>query len=342
MTIPNVKIAVQDGALGILPENTDNLHVKLGVSAGGAPNQIYSFNSLKEAKDVLLRGPLLEAVAHALAVAGGPVLAVPVMPSVAGAAGVITKSGAGPTVTVAGAPVDGFEVIVEILKQGPLATGTFRFSLDGGDTWSPEITLPSGGTYVLPETGLTLTFPAGAYIAGETYTFSCTAPGYSSTDLTNAMNALLADPRTWAFVHVVGAPASGAAAATLAGVLASLMTQAETAHRYAFALLDGPDEADNALVSAFAAFASTRVAIGAGYEELTSAITGRVHKRPSAWVTAARAARVPMHEDLGRVASGPVPGVTKLYRDEQVTPALDAARFCTLRTIVGRQGFYVT
>ncbi|MFN7135503.1 MAG: DUF2586 family protein, partial [Myxococcales bacterium] len=40
--------------------------------------------------------------------------------------------------------------------------------------------------------------------------------------------------------------------------------------------------------------------------------------------------------------SGPVPGVTKLYRDEQVTPALDAARFCTLRTIVGRQGFYVT
>lgn len=45
---------------------------------------------------------------------------------------------------------------------------------------------------------------------------------------------------------------------------------------------------------------------------------------------------------LGRVADGPLPGVMSLYRDENVTPLLDPARFTTARTIIGKQGFFLT
>jgi hypothetical protein len=51
---------------------------------------------------------------------------------------------------------------------------------------------------------------------------------------------------------------------------------------------------------------------------------------------------VPPQEDLGRLASGSLPGVISLARDENATPGLDASRFTTLRTFPGRAGFYVT
>jgi hypothetical protein len=42
------------------------------------------------------------------------------------------------------------------------------------------------------------------------------------------------------------------------------------------------------------------------------------------------------------VGRGALPGVSSLYRDEFKTQALDEARFCTLRTHIGIQGFYIT
>jgi hypothetical protein len=85
-----------------------------------------------------------------------------------------------------------------------------------------------------------------------------------------------------------------------------------------------------------------RVGAAAGYAATVSPLNGRIQSRSAAWVISARASDVPISEDLGRVASGPVPGVVKLVRDEAATPGLDAQRFCTLRSIIGRQGAYVT
>jgi len=42
------------------------------------------------------------------------------------------------------------------------------------------------------------------------------------------------------------------------------------------------------------------------------------------------------------VLSGPVQGVVSLYRDEFKTPGLDEQFFITMRTIIGRNGFYFT
>jgi len=94
--------------------------------------------------------------------------------------------------------------------------------------------------------------------------------------------------------------------------------------------------------TAFANFANNRVVVAGGQEYLTSQINGRVFARDAIWVAAARIATRPVSEDAGRVATGSLVGIVSLLRDESKTSGLDAARFITLRTLSGEQGFYIT
>jgi len=342
MSLPEVNIAVQDPNLGIVPEAIDGITAAVGICSSGAANEVHNFSDKQALKDALGVGPLVEYAAHLLDVAGGPIRCVRATQAVAGAPGSVTKSGSGPTMTVAGDAKDAYQVIVEIVTGGVLGVGSFKYSLDGGDTYSPEIALPSGGTYALPDTGLTLTFPAGTYVAEETYSCSCTAPLYDATTLAAALDALLASPLEWRFVAIVGQAASGAASATLAGTLSTKMASAATNYRYARAMMQAADDTDANLITAFSAFDDGRVTVVAGHAEIGSSITGRPEKRGALTAVGARAAKAPVHEDLGRVASGSLPGVSSLYRDERVKQALDSQRFTTLRSFVGMNGYYIT
>jgi len=343
--LPDAWFDIQDGSLGILPPPTDGVSAKVGVASSGPVGQIVAVTSIKQVQDTFVSGPLAEALATHLALSGAPVYAIRAGASVAGSAGAVTKSGTGTgNLTVSGSPNDAYEVQVKITRDGAnLAAGTaaFQYTLDGGDNWSPEIAVPTGGSYVLLGTGLTLTFTDGAsgtsFAKGDTYSFTSTAPAYTLTDLNNALTTLLADPREWGWVHVVGA----ATPAIAAGV-ATRMQEAETAYRFAFALLEAADDTDANLIAAWANFADKRVAVAGGYAELASPLTGRVHKRSAAWVASGRLAAIPVHEHLGRVITGPVQGVVRLYRDEFATPGMDEQRFLTMRTIIGRDGFYFT
>lgn len=343
--LPDVWFDIQDGALGILPPPTDGVSAKIGVASAGPVNQIVAVTSLKQVQDTFQSGPLAEALATHLALSGAPVYAVRVNASVAGTVGSVTKSGTGTgNMTAAGNPLDAYEARVEITRDGTnLAANAaaFRYTLDGGDNWSPEIALPTSGTYNIPSTGLTLTFTDGvsgtSFAKGDVYTFNTTAPSYTLSDLNTAFDALLGDPREWGWVHVVGA-----ATPTIAAGVATRMQQAETSYRFAFALLEAADDTDANLLTAWASFADKRIVVAGGYCELASPLTGRVQKRSVAWPACGRLAAIPVHEHLGRVLSGPVQGVVSLYRDEFKTPGLDEKYFTTMRTIIGRDGHYFT
>lgn len=339
MALPEVLITVQDPNLGIVPESIDGVTAAIGICSKGTAATVYNFSDKQALKDALGVGPLVEHAAHILDVAGGPIRCVRAAQAVAGAAGAVTKSGTGPDVTVSGAAADAYDVIVKIILGGAVATATFQYSLDNGDTYSPEIV--TAATYVVPDTGLTLAFAAGTYVAADTYSFACTAPLYDATTLAAALDGLLASPLEWRFVAIVGQAASASAAATLAGTVSTKMASAKTNYRYARAFMHAADTDAN-LISGFAAFADDRVIVCAGHAELGSSLTGRPEKRASLTPICARAAKAPVHEDLGRVASGSLPGVTSLYRDERVTEALDSQRFATLRSFVGLNGYYIT
>jgi hypothetical protein len=201
---------------------------------------------------------------------------------------------------------------------------------------------------VIPDSGLTLgwTYVSGvAFVAADYWTATATAPGYSTTDVANAVTPLLADPRTWFMLHLVGVPADLSGARAVFAALATHMATAATGYRYAFALMEAPSGTDAALLASTTGFgdlADSRVAVGAGYLDAISPISGRSYTRNVAWEAAARASKVAPSQDLGAVEDGPLSGVVSLARDERATEGLDAGRFTTARTIVGRQGYYLT
>lgn len=338
MALPDVNVNIQDGALGVLLPSNDGASLKIGVASSGTVNTIYSLTTLKQVKDTFGGGPLAEALATHISMSGKPVYAVRVNASVAGTIGAITKSRAlSPTITAAGTVVDAFEVIVKIAGAGDLGVATFQYTLDGGDNYSAETVVPSGGTFLLPTTGVTVTFPAGSYQVNDTYTFSTVAPAYTMSDLNAAIDVVLADKREWGFMHVVGA-----ASPTIFAGVATRLAEATSVFRYAFAVLEAADDTDANLISAYGNSNDVRIGVVAGYVEQLSPLTGRSHKRSAAWTYCGRLAAIPPQEDPGRVLSGSLPSITALYRDEFANPGLDAARFTTLRTIIGRSGYWVT
>ncbi len=343
MPLPGVNIGVQDGNLGVLPALGEGVHAKIGVAQRGPVNEVVAITSTKQAKEVFGGGPLPESIAVAIAQGAGLIYAVRANASVAGNVGSVGKSGVGTgNLFVGGSPNDSYEVVVYITRAGDAGVAAFVYSLDGGDTYSPEIAMPFSGDYEIPNTGLTLNFrngPSGvSFEVGDTYTFSTTAPAYSLSDLNAAIDALFAQSQLrYQFVHVVGS-----ATPTVAAAVNARMEEAALAHRYTWAMLEARDLDDNALRTLWENFSSVRVGVGAGYAEVASPLTGRIHRRPITWLWAGRRAARPAQEDVGRVASGPLVGVVRLHRDEYLTPGLDAARFTTARTYPAYAGFFLT
>ena len=350
--LPDVYVNIQDGGLGVLPLPTESIQAKIGVASQGPTDQVVAVSDIDSLTATFGTGPLVEAAAVALALAGGPIYLVRANASVAGTVGAVTATRVGSsdgTLAVSGSPLDRYQVIVEITRSGSVAAGdaAFRYSLDGGDTWSPEIALVA--SYAIDGTGLTLAFTDGTasptFEAGDRFAFETTAPAMSLTDLNAALDALLADPREWGFVHVVGAAGSAVFAA-----VATKMAEAEASQRYAFAVLEARDIASgetedswmSAILTEFANSADTRVAVVAGHAEVASPVTGRVIRRNLAWHYTGRLSAIPIAEDPARVARGPVPGIVTLYHDEARKLGLDPERFTTFRTFTGLTGYYVT
>lgn len=438
MALPDVTLTIADGALGQTPASVANAHAKIGVCSAGIVGTVYSFSDIGTAQATLGQGPLVDAIAHALTVAGGPVYALPANPSAVGTNGSVTHTGPGtgtvtaataalspaqsiaikittggangtglfaislnggaystPVATIAGtfayavpgtlttitlaaatvwvlndiytidtlgaitlsgsgpaasnvtqvsSPLDAYSVLVTITTAGGLGAGVFTYSVDGGNSTSGQIAIPSGsGKYAIANTGIVLTF-AGTFTAGDTYAFSTTAAGFSTSDLTTAFTTLLGNAAEWGFVHVVGTWANAAGAASASAIVDTQMALAQTAFRFAFGIIECPTtESDSTVSTAFASFASSRTMVCAGDIGAVSPINGRILRRNCAWVVAAHIAAIQPGEDAAWVGTrNPVKNVASLYRDEQKTQFLDAQRFTTMRTLPGRPGYFIT
>lgn len=353
MAVPSLTLTIRDPGLGLAGPAVST-PLLIGPSSAGTANAIVSLADLGSVVDALGEGPLPEDACRVLSEAGGPILAMRATASVAGAAGAVTKTpvaggtGTG-TITVAGAPFDSYEAIVEITKTGTLGTGAFRYSLDGGRTYSAALTIPAGGTYAIPRTNLTLTFVPGVgpvfFELGDSHAFTCTAPALNATNLGDALDAARADSRTWRFAHIAGRHGDATASATLAGTLASQMTTAQGQQRYTATLIDAGSDNAATTVTAFAAVANARVGVAYGTARRTSLkpFTGwGVPQRYASGEIAARLAAGLVSTHAGRVASGPLAGVSAIGHDARTDATMHDAGFATLRTWQGLPGFFVT
>lgn len=308
----------------------------------GTINTIISLTSASQCQSLLGYGPLPDACAYSLQNSAGLIYAVPVNPSVAGSLSAVSHVGSGPSVTVGGTPYDTYVAIITVVKGGVLGTSTFTYSLDGGNLVSATLATPGGGTYAIPNTNITVTFASGTYVAGDTYSFSSIAPGFSTSDVTSAFTALVASANTWNFAHVVGAQDTVAHSKLMALAVDGVMSAAASAYRYTFGVVECPSDTDANVQTGYSGFVSARTMVCASTATMFLPVSGLTIPRSSAWPVTARAALVSIATDLAQVNVGALPQVSAIQRDEGVTPALDVLGFTTLRTFNGKSGFYIT
>ncbi|MGL4442652.1 MAG: DUF2586 family protein [Alsobacter sp.] len=354
---PQSTLSIIDGGMGISSGDVVGKSAKIGVCSGGVAGTTYSYSGTdpQNVIDELGVGPLVDAtIKHLLRSGGKPVLAHKATSSTVGSSSAVTNSGGGPTVTLTGAPYDQGEGIAVITLGGVIGTSRFKFSLDGGDTYSEEYA--TAATFLLPN-NVTLNMAAGTYVVNSTYSWTDTAPAMTLTNTTDGFDALLLLADDFEFVHVVGQPASAAAAATLAAALQTKVEAAHAAHKYIFAIMEMPVDTPANLIAAMSTVSAKYVSAAAGYCELINDRSGSlIQKRSIGRVYVPRIARNPIDihpmRDVADSTIDPHSDVVKLvpvgaasstgYYDEDKTGSLNDQRFTTMRSIVGIEGFYLT
>ena len=355
--LPGQVFRFRDPGLGVA-ELSGATFLFIGASERGETNVVRAISSPAAIVDEYGQGPLSEAAALALDVAGGPVYLCRVPGTVPGATGPVTAkplTASTGTLAAAGEALTRFDAAVEITRTGTLGEAEFRYSLDGERTWSEPRTVPLGGTYLVPESGVTLTFTPGAgplfLELGDKFTFETTAPHYSTTELAGAIAALRtyfqgAPDFTLDAIVLTGTNETGSEAATVFGALDVHLTSLEAIYRYVGGIMDaGSADTRAAVKTAFASVASRRISVVYGEQvcATSKAFAGfGAPRTPLLNSVAARAGRVVVSTDLARFADGPLPGVLAITHDEFVTEEMDAAKFTTARTWAGVAGFYLT
>lgn len=357
MAIPGQTLTIRDPGLG-LSEQSENTFLFFGTASSGSITEVKSFTSAAAVVAEYGQGKLPEALCHALAVAGGPVFACRLSGSVVGASTSVTKTAAGSstgTVTLAGAPYDRYEATIEIMGNGTVGAGTFRYSLDGKRTYSETLTIPSGGTYAIPNTNITATFVPGAgavfFLVGDLHDWTSSAPHYSSTELALGMTALTTYQGTSpAFavdaIVLTGRNAAGSGAATLFGALSTHLASQASRYSYCAAIMDAGSLDTRANVrTAFASLADARISLVYGDVDLPSSKPGAGWGSPKTELlvsAAARALRELISTDLARVKSGPLTGVLEISNNEFDNQDMDIAKFSVSDTKPLVVGYFLT
>lgn len=367
MSLPGANLTIQDGGLAAGGEPINAVAI-IGTSTSGTADTPLVTQDAALVASTFGSGQLVDA-ASLLIGAGVTVVCCRATTGTPGSAGSVTASRTdasdGTIVVSSSTPNDGYEVIIEIIESTDSVVdgdGVFRYSLDAGDTYSENIAIPAGTSpqnYTIPGTGdIVLAFTDGAgtelaFEAGDKFSFTCTAPAYTTTALGTAFDATVLNPQRWRFIWVLGEAADAAGTAAVITLLSAKLEAVVTSasqRRYARGLVGWPmAETDANIISARAALNAPRVCSVQGPANWLSDTKAGFLKRQGTWPVALRWATVPASEDLGRVKRGALPRIIKrpdgssgLYRDENFTPGLGDQGITTLRTIPGKSGYYIT
>lgn len=349
--LPDAYLSITDFGLGILPGGSAGITAKVGVSSKGKVNQIALLSDADQIVDTFGSGVLVDNLGDSFSGGSKQLYAVRAAGDIAGTVSAVTKAAASEddtgTVAVTGNPLDKYDVQITIASGGEKNVATFKYSLDGGSNYSGVITVPAAGTFVIPDTGLTLTFN-GTYVAGTTFAFTSTAPQASMASVIAAVKVLLDSALAFECVHVCGE--SDQALWTAMDVL---MQQAESDFRYGYCCCDAPymnagetvDEWVKRIIGMRANFASTRVQVHAAFGTVTDMLTGKQVIRNLGGIIRGYVCGLKRQQSPGAVELGSLSGVVNIQPEGLNNAhilALDNAGFTTVRKFIGRNGTYVT
>ncbi|MBE7413354.1 MAG: hypothetical protein HS129_15055 [Leptospiraceae bacterium] len=219
MATPDVITYHKDGGINFSEFKYDRIHAKVGEAEGGNANQIYLMSNYNQAKNLFVKGALLDSLKQyyeefdqARGQKPVPVLCVRPVNDTAGSIATPVK-GAGnigevALPTISGTPTGSRTVILKITKDGAHQTAEYRKSTDGGETFGSPLITPASGSAISLDVGVSTTFvnsstPANTFKTGDTFTFAITGPSASVSSKLTAIEALMEEYRLYS-IHLVG------------------------------------------------------------------------------------------------------------------------------------------
>lgn len=353
----DVTHTVSDGLLHSAVTTGTGHHVKIGVSpiAADAPIVITGSMTAAKIKEALGLSPLADAVMDSVDNGSNKIYCIPVAGSTAGTNSEVTKTGDGTgTMAVSGSPTNAFSVIAKITLQGALNTAAFVVSIDGGYSYSDEITIPTTGSYELKGTGLTLKFTGSEstpFHVGDTFSFTSTAPTMTTSDVTAAVDKLKRFNEPFEFVHLVG----GSAVAVWQLISAAQVELSTVYHKPVFFLLEaaGANQSES-LAEYVARLEKERKQIKNYNVQVVPArglyvkMDGTTQEVNLAGIAAGLYSRTAVHVSVGKTSQSAALGISKskllALRPagiEEYIEALDLAGYLTFRNYDGLDNIYV-
>jgi len=351
--LPSVQTNELDGALGVLPSGASYFAI-VGVSDSGPIATPAAFSRTKDVISNFGGGPLVEAACYYITAYDQPVLLTRATASVAATETAIVVTGITGTsaVTVGGDTTanDDYEVVLKIVTGGTVGTTgiTYQTSLDGGRSFSAVTALGVATSIVIPGSGgIGFALGTGTLVAGDTASYRTTAPNWASGDLTVALAALKVSTTPWDVCSIVG-PIDATSFAAIGTSFSGMPEKFWIGHTRIQTIGESESAYKTALDGIFGSLATTVGGLCAASVKLSSAVSGRLYKRPFSFAVAPLAATVSPEIDISAIDVGNLPGVVIKdangnpdEHDEAVNPGLDDSRFTVARTWDGEQGVYV-
>lgn len=344
-----VNNTILDGALGVSPASATGIFGAVGVCAAPTGG-IITLTTAADAKEKLVDGPLCDVLVQALSMASTTVYAIGLEGTTKGAIGQVAHTGSGKaTVAASGSPRNDYEVIITIEEGGLLNAAIAHITIDGVD--QKHFTIPTGGSYEIPGTGITLTFTAAEeseFVAGDTYTFMTEAPKASNAEILAAVDTLLNSAYDYEWIAI-----AGVSDATLWAALDTKATEAMNAYRYIHfkaqaRYLDDEETVDDWVTALTGSERGTtvggRVQICAGWVECSDPY-GAIDVRGALGWSCGMSAQKDVMEPVDHVGSSALSGILRLMPDglnDGHINALDNAGYLTLCQYIGLTGVYIT
>ncbi len=350
MSLRDVTMNVEDGSLGNQSSTGENVHVKIGVSAvkSDTPLLITAAMKPEQIKEKIGLSPLYDAALDSIENGAPKLYCIPVEPKKKGKAGEVKHLGTGTgTATVSGDANNAYEVTIQITEPGALNTAACKYSVNGGYTYSDEVTIPVGGALEIPYTGLTVAFE-GEFAEGDVYSFSSTAPEIDNATVLAAVESLYNSALDFEFIHIVGTSAKALWAALGSAANQFLKQYKRPVWFLCEARYIGADESLDDYAAALKAEAkgidNYFVQVCAAYSQYTR-WDGRSGIINNAGIVAGLYGLAGVQESIGRVDTYSISEakMTALMPAgiEDYISDLDDAKFLTFRKYYGITGCYV-
>ncbi len=348
----DVKHTVTDGLLGLSKDQGEGVHIKIGVSPikGSGPIIISGNNTAAKIRERLGLSPLADSVMDSCENGAGKIICIPVEASTKGMCKEAESKSEG-SCTLTGEPYNTFSVKVELTGMGGLNTAAFRYTIDGGTSWSEDLTVPLSGEYEIAGTGLKLTFAleeGKSFAVGDSFSWNTTAPKMTGPDILKTLDYLKHLNMEAEFVHIVGeVPAE-----IWAAVSEVQKELADTYHKVLFFILEAyAPETDETLEAYVERLKEDRKKVKnydlqiVAARGLYAGMDGLTRESNLAGLVSGFYAKTKVHKSIGETAAVSISEGKLTLRPERIEEyigELDELGYLTFRQYDGLSGYYVT